>query len=484
MRRHRAAALLAVLTTAAWAVDPAQKQGREIYRHGTAAGDPITIYLPGSGVKVPATRFACISCHGSRGEGALEGSVRFPPIHQAALSSNRDGWNRPRTPYTAELVARALTEGLGSNGQPLHRAMPRYQMSPEQLAALMEYLLILNTDKDRDAGITDAAVRIGAMLPLSGSAESIGREVRARIEMVFSRINVAGGIYGRQLDLVTIDSSATDAAAMAALASREPFLLLASFLPGDESEAGRSIRRNAAPVVGPLGFSGEEPAAARSQTFPFLPSFTDEVRILMMYAATSGKWRRAILIHPDAMPAAVIDERWKSALVAHLEYGHQAFAPQAAVACVRENRADAVLFLGSANELQQFTARLRSERLSPAILASLMRLEQTGWPAARGFLRELYLTSPVAEGQLPAAPLVAEAVAETAVEALKRAGRRLTQFGFAQALTAMRNVETGAYGGVALAPALRIRANGAYIVQVENGSGQFSAVTEWMTAVK
>ena len=81
---------------------------------------------------MPATRFACIGCHGARGEGALEGTVRVPPIYGTALSSDRDAWGRPRTLYTEDLLGRAISDGLNAAGQPLHRAMPCYRMSSAQ----------------------------------------------------------------------------------------------------------------------------------------------------------------------------------------------------------------------------------------------------------------------------------------------------------------------------------------------------------------
>jgi hypothetical protein len=450
--RKAAIALVALLARGTLAMPPAQEQGREIYRRGTAAGAPITIQLPGSGVKMPAARFACLDCHGIRGEGTVEGGVRIPAIHRAALFSDRDGWNRPRIPYTAALVARAITEGLNAGGRPLHRAMPRYQMTAQQLSGLLEYLEVLNTEEDIETGVTENSVLIGARLPPGTLADA----VRAALERVFARVNAAGGIYGRQLKLLTTDSDSW---------SEEPLALVADLRQG--------IRQNGVPALDPLRFSSGEPADARTAVFPFLPSFADQTRTMMLYATMSGKWRRPILVGPGGAPGSTGDS-WASAFVARCE-------SRAGLVCVRENGADAIVFLGSGAELEQLTAALERERLSPAVLASLVSLETTGWRRTPGYSGDLYLASPSREGKLPVAPILAEAAAEVAVEALKRAGRFVSRPGFSKVLAAMRDPETGSYNGVPLPPGLWIRPSGAYLVRLDSATGQLSAAGDWLT---
>ena len=446
--------------TAAGAISPAQKQGRDIYRLGSALGEPITIRMPGSDLEMPAARFACMGCHGYRGEGALEGGVRVPPIYWRALTSDRDGWNRARTPYTEELLGRAIASGLNTAGQPLHRAMPRFRMSRPQLDALVAYLRVLNTEEDLETGVTATAVRFGAA----------GACARSRIEQVFARVNEAGGVYGRRVELPALN------------ASEEPFALLAGFDRADPDELDERMERAGLPVVGSLGFASPDPPDANACVFHFVPSLADQARTLALHVAAAQRWRRPVAIHPGApQETAAIEGLWSSLFASHLSYAPGAPPADPALNFVRQQQADAILFLGPGRDLRALTEGLASAGLAPAVLAPALGLEDADSPVAPAFQGEVYLASPAREGQLPVSAMLGEAAAQAAVEALKRAGRLLSRPGFVRSLAAMRDAETGSYDGVPLPAGFKIAASGGYIVRLDPKSGRFSAVTGWLT---
>lgn len=54
-------------------------------------------------------------------------------------------------------------------------------------------------------GVTDKEIRFGMVAPFSGPARELGRQMKLGIETVFNVINSGGGIYGRQLRLVSVD---------------------------------------------------------------------------------------------------------------------------------------------------------------------------------------------------------------------------------------------------------------------------------------
>jgi branched-chain amino acid transport system substrate-binding protein len=54
-------------------------------------------------------------------------------------------------------------------------------------------------------GITDREIRSGMAAPFSGSAKQLGHEMKIGVEAAFDPVNEGGGIYGRQLVLVTAD---------------------------------------------------------------------------------------------------------------------------------------------------------------------------------------------------------------------------------------------------------------------------------------
>ena len=57
----------------------------------------------------------------------------------------------------------------------------------------------------RPTGISENEIRFGIVAPFSGSAKELGRQMKLGIETVFSLVNEAGGVNGRQLKLFSAD---------------------------------------------------------------------------------------------------------------------------------------------------------------------------------------------------------------------------------------------------------------------------------------
>src|SRR5450755_366851 len=54
-------------------------------------------------------------------------------------------------------------------------------------------------------GVTDQEIRLGMAAPFSGSARELGRQMKLGIDTAFNRVNEAGGVEGRMLELVAAD---------------------------------------------------------------------------------------------------------------------------------------------------------------------------------------------------------------------------------------------------------------------------------------
>ena len=98
---------------------------------------------------------ACVSCHQRSGLGTFEGynlDVTIPPIAGAYLFHSREATTKEavlpyvawmhnnRDPYTDATLARAIREGLDSQGRPLSALMPRFALSDADMDSLIEYL--------------------------------------------------------------------------------------------------------------------------------------------------------------------------------------------------------------------------------------------------------------------------------------------------------------------------------------------------------
>jgi len=82
----------------------------------------------------------CASCHGADGRGGtirimMGTAVDVPDIRYDALIS---------AGFTDATIQTAITDGKDESGEPLHEAMPHWQMNGADLAATIAYLKVLS----------------------------------------------------------------------------------------------------------------------------------------------------------------------------------------------------------------------------------------------------------------------------------------------------------------------------------------------------
>ncbi len=174
--------LAASLTLAASSAAPAMAPGAEA---GAGAGEAIYLRgVTGSGALLVARRDgaksalgatgACVNCHRRSGFGGREGTAVVPPIAGRYLyrplpkdGGDRDipyveGMRGEREPYTDALLARAIREGVDSQGRPLSYLMPNYALGDTDMASLIAYLKAL--DQRRVPGVTDSTLHLATII--------------------------------------------------------------------------------------------------------------------------------------------------------------------------------------------------------------------------------------------------------------------------------------------------------------------------------
>ena len=148
--------------------------GRSIYlRGGLGSGEP----LEGTredGLVTTGADAACVNCHQRSGLGSIEGHLSIPPVTGEYLFHSRtqdasepvlpyvESLHGNRDPYTDATLARAIREGLDSEGRPLNYLMPRYALGDEDMAALIRYLKTLSVR--RVPGVTDTVLHFATIV--------------------------------------------------------------------------------------------------------------------------------------------------------------------------------------------------------------------------------------------------------------------------------------------------------------------------------
>ncbi|MGZ5659297.1 MAG: c-type cytochrome [Caldimonas sp.] len=148
--------------------------GESIYRRGvTGSGAPVEASRA-PGATVTGAAVACINCHRRSGLGSKEGRTLIPPIASRYLFHARiggaaeldlpfaEGSRVNREPYTEATLARAIRDGIDSQGQPLSYLMPRFALGDADMAALSAYLKRL--DRHKVPGVTESELHFATII--------------------------------------------------------------------------------------------------------------------------------------------------------------------------------------------------------------------------------------------------------------------------------------------------------------------------------
>ncbi len=148
--------------------------GERIYRSGELPSGQSLTATRDDGMKVQGADSACINCHRRSGLGSREGRTTIPPItgqylfHPHAARREEaylpfvDGIRRDREPYTDATLARAIRDGINSEGKPLSYLMPHFDLNDADMAALISYLKQL--DQRKSPGVSDTELHFATII--------------------------------------------------------------------------------------------------------------------------------------------------------------------------------------------------------------------------------------------------------------------------------------------------------------------------------
>lgn len=192
------------------------------------------------GPRLPQGQFSCAGCHGADGRGGTEGGGQpAPPIDWTSLATAT-----PQRPaYDEAGFSRLLTQGMTPSGRVISARMPRFQGSPQAIAALTAHLRGLDS-RERQGLSADG---IAVVLP----GDSVARDAALGALAAF---NAEGGAFGRQVvaaDPAFLDLDAVIATLLPRLHRAED-ARVRDLLAGDSSLRPFSETRPARRVAGTM----------------------------------------------------------------------------------------------------------------------------------------------------------------------------------------------------------------------------------------
>lgn len=509
---------------------PVEERGKKIYLKGDDAGEEITALLGGSDSEVPATAFACATCHGLTGEGTIEGGLQTPALVWSALMSANTSalTTRERIAYTEAALVRAIRGGLDPSGGRLHPGMPRYRMSDEQAASLVAYLKKLG--REAEPGVSETTIKVGAALPLSGALAQVGQDLKATLAASFAEANEQGDIYGRRFELLVEDSrgdvEGTREATRKLIEQGGVFALAGSYEPRGSVAADEFLRQSEVPLVGPVTLTPRLTLPPNRFIFYLLPTFEEQARSLVDFIAaqaTNGRAAGEAAPAKDGQTAPVLQKKLRVAvvyvngelessalaalraqarlrsleIVSEQSYEAGRFAPARTVEMLARARPDHVFFFGSAPDIVACAREMERAQLKAALVSSVMMLgggafELPPQVAARTFLAypsalpnqedfAEFLSVMQRRGvplRSPAFQTIAYAAAKTLIEATKLSTRGLSRPTFVNALEGLRGYRTGVVPPLSFGPNRRVGVAGSYVVGIDLANKRYTALSE------
>src|SRR6266481_7129611 len=232
-----------------------ESRGKQIYVLGTSrSGRAILAYVGESSLEMPGTSMACANCHALDGRGKPEGSISPSDITSESLTkpygvTHPDGRKHPA--YNERALEVAITRGTDPAGNRLLNVMPRYNMSREDLTDLTAYLGRLG--RDRDPGVSENKIVIGAAVPVKGPLAEMGQAINAVISAFFDDLNSQGGIFSRRIELKFVETGETAALTRAnverLLRDEQVFAMTGSFIAGAEKEIAPLMAQTEVPLI-------------------------------------------------------------------------------------------------------------------------------------------------------------------------------------------------------------------------------------------
>jgi ABC-type branched-subunit amino acid transport system substrate-binding protein len=153
-------------------------------------------------------------------------------------------------------------------------------------------------------GVTKTTILIGQSGPLSGANKEFGEDIRAGALAYFNKINEAGGVNKRKLELITIDD-ANDAKRSGengrVLIEERRVLALFGYASATLSlPALPHVEKHRVPFVAP--FTGAEPMQKfRPHVFMMRASYANELEKIVDFYTVTGMKRFSVLHYDDAV---------------------------------------------------------------------------------------------------------------------------------------------------------------------------------------
>src|SRR5256885_11603860 len=153
-------------------------------------------------------------------------------------------------------------------------------------------------------GVSARSVVIGQSAPLSGANAELGHDIRNGALAYFRKVNEAGGVHGRRLELVTLDDAnqvpRSEANTRELVEQKQVFALFGYASATLSRPALPSVEKHGVPFLAP--FTGADPMRVFNRhVYNMRASYADELEKIVEHFVPLGVKRFSIVYYDDVV---------------------------------------------------------------------------------------------------------------------------------------------------------------------------------------
>ena len=344
-------------------------------------------------------------------------------------------------------------------------------------ACLVMVVAAASVQAQQSPGVTATTIVIGQSAPLTGANAELGNDIRNGALAYFKKVNEAGGVNGRRIELATLDDvnqvPRAEANTKKLLEEDRVFALFGYASATLSRPALPLVEQHKAPFLSP--FTGADPMRVLNKhVYNMRASYADELEKIVEHYTTFGIKRFAVVHYDDAVGkenltaveralkkrnlAMVSVAAWKDRAKPDIEGGLGDVMkgnPEVVIfTTLYKATADFIKSAGKAGFAPQMVSNsfpgasplakeLGKEGAGVAIAQVVPPPTKRAVPVVKEY--QAAIEKQLGKKEFSFTSLEAYIAAKVTVEALRRAGPRPTRESFMQALDGLHNYDAGGY---------------------------------------
>ncbi|WP_332778419.1 ABC transporter substrate-binding protein [Polaromonas sp.] len=192
-----------------------------------------------------------------------------------------------------------------------------------QVSMVTALLAAVATGASAQDGVSKTTIAIGQSVALTGAGSTLAVPFHQGAKMYFDRVNAAGGINGRKIELITLDDQgrpATTAANTRKLLEQGVLSLFGYYGSPQVTAAYPLIKDGDVLLFAPMSAADEFRGAMYANVYSMRPGYSEEAAAITRHAETLGARKLAILHAGDGESLSALEsaERTMTSLGANL----------------------------------------------------------------------------------------------------------------------------------------------------------------------